>query len=428
MKQPRQNTEWYKLDNAAKIYPATNNSRWNAVYRCSVVLKERVDREVLQLALDGIIDRFPSLKVTLKKGVFWYYFQGTNVRPVVKREDNYPCQKFDIKCKEPLFRVLYSRNKISVEFFHSLTDGYGSVHFINTLLLKYFHLLGRKIDAPMFLHYSDTPTEEELEDSYQRYYNPEVGLQNRKETPAYHIVGNAELEGVLSVISGVIPTGQLSAKAKSYGATINQYIVGVLAYICYQMRKTDAKARRKKPVKIQFAINLRGMLKSVSLRNFSAVINIPLEETSEDMSFEEILRNMTENSKKMVTEENMRKFINANCDVERKWYVRIVPLFLKRLGLKLAFYSVGENLFTFSLSNIGRVNAPEDFKKYVERYEFILGAQKYNHNSLTVGSYNDQTVFNFSRNIKSARFEREFFRFLASQGLDVTVLGNRGKL
>ena len=63
--------EWFRLDNAAKIYPAARSNRWNNVFRMSVVLKEEVKPEILQQALEDIIDRFPSFRVTLKKGFFW---------------------------------------------------------------------------------------------------------------------------------------------------------------------------------------------------------------------------------------------------------------------------------------------------------------------------------------------------------------------
>ena len=50
MNKIKNTAEWFKLDNASKIYPASGNTRWNAVYRVCAVMKERVDREVLQQA------------------------------------------------------------------------------------------------------------------------------------------------------------------------------------------------------------------------------------------------------------------------------------------------------------------------------------------------------------------------------------------
>ncbi len=65
MKKIKNTEEWFKLDNASKIYPSSGTARWNAVYRVCAVMKERVDREVLQQALDVVIERFPSYNVIL---------------------------------------------------------------------------------------------------------------------------------------------------------------------------------------------------------------------------------------------------------------------------------------------------------------------------------------------------------------------------
>ena len=51
MGNPMFDKEWFRLDNAAKIYPAAKSSGWNAVFRMSAVMKEKVDGEKLQLAL-----------------------------------------------------------------------------------------------------------------------------------------------------------------------------------------------------------------------------------------------------------------------------------------------------------------------------------------------------------------------------------------
>ena len=216
--------------------------------------------------------------------------------------------------------------------------------------------------------------------------------------------------------------------AKHYNVTINQLIVGVFAYVCYKRKLYDAKKQRKKPIKINVAINLRKFFPSITLRNFSAIMNVELDEkeNNEEMTFEEVLAVMTENSKKALTEDAMNSFIKANYEIERNFAIRIVPLFLKRIAMKIAVYKVGEDLYTSVVSNMGVVKTPEKFKEYIDRYEFTIGQQKYNHNALAVGSFNNKTVITFSRNIKSSSIEREFFRFLSEHGLDVFIVANKG--
>ena len=41
--------EWFRLDNAAKIYPAARSAKWNAVFRMAAVMKSEVNPELLQI-------------------------------------------------------------------------------------------------------------------------------------------------------------------------------------------------------------------------------------------------------------------------------------------------------------------------------------------------------------------------------------------
>ena len=79
-------TEWYKLDNAAKVYPSSSSNEYSTLFRFAAVMKERVDGAILQQALDDLVPRFPTLMVTIKRGVFWYYFERLPFKPKVEKE------------------------------------------------------------------------------------------------------------------------------------------------------------------------------------------------------------------------------------------------------------------------------------------------------------------------------------------------------
>ena len=46
---------------------------------------------------------------------------------------------------------------------------------------------------------------------------------------------------------------------------------------------------------------------------------------------------------------------------------------------------------------------------------------------MTCISFNGRTVVTFSRTLKDATLEREFFRILKSHGVDMTIISNRGE-
>ena len=65
--------QWYKLNNIGKLYASTANMKPPKVFRYSAYLKEDIKEEILQEALNKTLEVYPSFKVNLRKGFFWYY-------------------------------------------------------------------------------------------------------------------------------------------------------------------------------------------------------------------------------------------------------------------------------------------------------------------------------------------------------------------
>ena len=61
---------WYKLDLSANVYPTLQRKDFSSVYRISVTLKEDIQPDLLQQALDMTLPRFPTFKVAMRRGLF----------------------------------------------------------------------------------------------------------------------------------------------------------------------------------------------------------------------------------------------------------------------------------------------------------------------------------------------------------------------
>ena len=106
----------YQLDNAAHVFTASCNKKDRRTERISCTLKEDVDPEALQQALDETIKVRKQFQVHIKRGFFWYYFEE-NVRPFpgVKPENTYPCSfMHQYENNEYLFRVTYYKKRINL--------------------------------------------------------------------------------------------------------------------------------------------------------------------------------------------------------------------------------------------------------------------------------------------------------------------------
>jgi len=208
--------DWYKLDLSAIVYPTLQRRDFSSVYRLSVVLKEEIQPEVLQKALDMTLPRFPTYKAAIRKGLFWRYLEpndrpGPFVQPDVKN----PCQPMNFKGNNRyLVRVYYFRNRIALEAHHSLGDGTGGMCVLQTLTATYLRLLGHTdIENTGFvLDINAAPDPEELEDAYMRYANAKV-CPPRLQEKAYRVRGTAEPFYTLNIIDGIMSVSEVMAGA-----------------------------------------------------------------------------------------------------------------------------------------------------------------------------------------------------------------------
>ena len=106
-------SKWRKLDNAALAFPLVTDKNDTRVFRFYCQLKEKVNSEILQQALDQTMEKYPLFQAVLRKGLFWFYLERRDIPAVVKKEAGAPCSGLYIPDKKTLlFRVSYYKNSI----------------------------------------------------------------------------------------------------------------------------------------------------------------------------------------------------------------------------------------------------------------------------------------------------------------------------
>ena len=424
---PANKLRWLRLDNAAKIYPAARRQNWSNVYRLSVTLTEPVDKEVLQSALDVTVRRFPSFATRLRRGLFWYYLQQLEQAPAVREEYSYPLARMSRdEVRQCAFRVICHKNRIALEIFHSLSDGNGSLIFLKTLTAEYLHQkYGIHISATHgVLGRLEAPKEEELEDSFPKYAG---ALQaGRRSRTAWRVDGMPEEDGFLHQTCFRIPVSAALEKAHSYGVTLTAFLCAVMMQALQQLQKEQvSNPARRKPIKVLIPVNLRKLFPSKTLRNFAMYTVPELLPRLGEYSFEEICRIVQHWMGLEITPKHMSMMIATNVSSEELLLVRLMPLFLKNLIMRLIFDTVGERKSCLSLSNLGAVTVPEEMKPYITRFDFILGVQATAPYNCGVLSYGDTLYVNFIRSIREAKLESRFHQVLRELGIPVEVQSNR---
>lgn len=423
----RRKLRWMRLDNAAKIYPASRSNSWSNVFRLSATLHESVDCQVLSTALDITVRRFPSIAAQLRKGTFWYYLQQIPKAPALSQEGSFPLMPMSRKeTRQCAFRVIVYEKRIAVEFFHSLTDGTGGMIFLKTLLAEYLQQkYGITVPATDgVLARLDEPSPEELEDSFLKYAGTVTA--SRRESNAWRPKGTPEPDGFHNLLCLQLNTQEVLDAAHSHGVSLTVYLTAVMMQALMELQREKVPWQwMRKPVKVQIPVNLRQLFPSQTLRNFALYANPEVDPKLGRYSFLQICQLVHHQLSLEATPQQMRARIAANVVNEQSLLVRAMPLFLKNIALKIAFKAVGERKICLSLSNLGNVKLPEAMRPYVQRMDFILAPQSSAPHNCGALSYDGTLYINFIRNIQEPELEAHFCRILQEHGLRVTVESNK---
>lgn len=421
---------WRRLDNTAKIFPGITNEDLSNVFRVSATLKEPVDRELLEKALNRVLPRRWGFRVKLRRGFFWYYFEANRRRPRVERESTYPCRFIDPHSNQLyLFRVSFFECRINLEVFHALTDGLGGVNFLKALVCEYLDLARARSRVPE----SSGPLEtagkgkalragmppgdlQDMEDSYKRF-------SRRMKKKKYATAEAVQLTGELfpldecGVIHGRLPLEAVKAAAKEKGVSITKYLAAALIWSVFQ--EYDAGDG---PVGINLPVNLRNIFGSETEANFFAVTLIThWRRDGED--FGEILADVSAQMDENLKRERLEQTISYNVASERSLLVRLVPLPLKGVGLR-AVFARSSRAYTLTLSNLGDIRMDPAYSGDVRSFSSIIGVSARQPLKCVITSYEGEMVVSFTSVFQDIRLQSRFFSFLKEQGIPAVLEGN----
>ena len=401
-------TKWFKLDNAAKIFPPTSSKKDPKVFRFTCTLNEVIDKNVLQDSVNEALDFFPNFRSILKQGFFWHYLETTLINPVVKEEKKDICSPIYSKKKNKLlFRVSYYKNRINLEVYHALTDGTGALEFLKTIIYIY---LSKKHNIKEFNFDYDASLNEKSSDSFNKYYKYQFNkIENSSKV--YRIKG--EKASKMRVINGCMNTFDMIALAHKYNTTLTCLVVSI--YILAIKENMNLKDE-KKFIYMDIPVNLRKYFKSQTARNFFSVLRLKYQ-GSNDLN--EIIKYVDNYLKKELKKENLFKTMNKFATFEHNFLIRLVPLFIKNLVLRLIcrFKKI-----TSSVTNLGIIKVDDSIKDYIDSFEVYVSTDKM---QISMCSYLDKLNISFTSIFESMDIIKDFYRKLSSFGIDIIITSNK---
>lgn len=421
-----QSKTWYRLDLSAIVYPTLQRRDFSSVYRLSVLLKEAVNPDVLQQAVDIAIKRFPTYKSAMRKGLFWRYLEpNNNPGPIVQKDVRNFCMPMPFKSNNRyLVRFYWYGRRIALEAHHSLGDGTGGMFLLQTVTAVYLRLLGHPVANDGFILDVDSePDPEEFEDAYMRYANAQV-RPARPAEKTYRVRGTKEPFYTLNVIDGIMSVKEVMQVAKRYNATVTEYLNAVLLYSLLQKQEHDFHLKLR-PVRIAMPVNLRRFFPSKTLRNFITMVYPSIDPRLGEFTFEEIVAHVHNYMCYYINEKFLKGDITTNAATKRNPFIRIVPLFIKDFVVRLFYTRVQDKNSSAGLTNLGAVYVPDDMKPYLERFDIYMGIPYSQRTNCAIASFGDTLTVNFASCIIEADVERRFFQKLVEDGIAVTIESNR---
>ncbi|MBR6769844.1 MAG: alcohol acetyltransferase [Lachnospiraceae bacterium] len=417
---------WYKLDLSAIVYPTLQRKDFSSVYRLSVLLKETIHPDILQQAVDIALQRFPTYKVAIRKGLFWRYLETNNrPGPFVQPDIKNPCMPMPFKANNRyLIRIYYHECRIALEAHHSLGDGTGGMCVLQTITAVYLRLLGHTISNGGFvLDVDGEPDPEELEDAYMRYANAQV-RPPRPGEKTYRVKGTKEPFYTLNIIDGIMSVKEVQTVAAKYSATLTEYLNAVLLYALLQKQQEEWHLKLY-PVRIAMPVNLRRFFPSRTLRNFITMVYPSIDPRLGDYTFEEIVIHVRNYMRYYINDKFLRGDITTNAATQRNLLIRIVPLFIKDFTVRQFYTRVQDRNSSAGLTNMGALKVPDDMKPHIKRFDIYMGQPFSSRTNCAVVSFEDTLTINFASSIIEADVERYFFRKLVQDGIHVQIESNR---
>lgn len=400
----------FSLDQSAKYYPIMSTKKAQSLFCVSAKMYDEVDRDILEVALNDVLNRFQAYKVRLKKGYAWHFFEHNDA----------PAKVFDNEALlKPInpddtngywFRLSAVNNYIKLEMFHALADGNGALTFLKSIVKRYRQLCGFDVMNDDVIDWQSSPYEEEFEDSFEKNYKPisfgEMNLKALAGKVPHRIEGTMSRNGYQSS-EAVADASDIVARAKEIGVTFTTYLTGALAFA---IEKTYAN---KKPIAIMVPVNLRALYPSKTMRNFvtfARIVFLPSTCTSVESCAKEAYRQL----KIETSKDKLDAFISTTVRAQKNWLLKSLPLFVKTALIRFGKLFMRSRQ-TMIFSNLGNVVSPEEMG--VDRYILNMNVSKNNVQNLGAITTNGKTNLAFTRYIKENDLPDAFYDLLEQKGI-----------
>ena len=402
----------FPVDNASILFLSLMRPYHSNNFRISVTLHEPVCPEALQKAVDRVTPRLPSVIASLQPGFFHYRQVAVAQPPKVMPDPGLLHTPSKEDMKESCFQVYYKDCTISIEAFHAMTDGYGGLTTITTLVAEYLkERCGLEVPVGLTrLDPDQEPQAEEVADDFLKMTDaPARHLPSRF---SYLPTRSDNSDWQVRSHAVTINTRKLLEVAHRYGVTLNTLLTSVLASTVMDMQLKEKGSKGLKPVRIMVPVDLRRLVGSRTLRNFSLYTLPTMEVSQKDLPLEELCKVFGDQLKQQLSKESLTSMVAYNVKSQTNPLFRAIPWKLKSAALRIGYRFFGESNSSLTLTNLGVLKFPEEMLPYIADFRCWLTPRISSPYGCTVISFNDEVILNMSYFGNEDKVGNAFFKRL----------------
>jgi NRPS condensation-like uncharacterized protein len=159
------------------------------------------------------------------------------------------------------------------------------------------------------------------------------------------------------------------------------------------------------------------------MRNFSLFVTPEIDLSLGAYSFEEIVKTVHHIMQLETDKKLINKMIARNVGAERNLFLKSTPLFIKSLILYLTYTIAGISRYSGVITNLGKVSFGTEADSHIDHFVFIPPPpNKTLRVNCGVLGFGDSLIMSFGNITESKELEKEFFRFLVKQEVDVKII------
>lgn len=437
---------WMRLDNASNIFLAAQNERDTKVFRMTMEMTEEVNPEILQEALNHIYEQYPLFHNVLRRGIFWYYLEESEVNPRVQVEEGVPMKAlYHSGEKNFMFRVLYKDNRVHLEVFHALTDGTGAIWFFEDLLTEYIRL--RYETETEGLYSISKREKEDLEDSFKRYFkekkkktqfnrfvDPFIQLYKNQRTSkkvvlypfeeptekkVYQIKGTPTPDLRPRIVNTQFDVKDVLQLSREMNVSLTIYLTAIYILSVYE---TSDKNEATTTISASIPINLRQFFPSETVRNFFSTTTVDYTfSKDEEPNMQDICQTLDKQFKAQLEKEAIEDRLKRYVAFEENPFARVIIRPIKDMILKTINH-LNNRKISVAMSNLGRLNLPDGLNKHVEDFYFTVSVVR---PQFCMISHKDKLNVTFSSPFVETEIFQYFVKYLTNNGLDATIDVNK---